>query len=358
MLTPRLNWQQIFIALLCVQLFSCKKIVNLRSPKAPSSDATCKKDAALKLYPQTANLWPKKDGKVTIKVCWDKPQFKTVYPLAQYAPDISASLATSKKYVEEIVASQWTKLTSIEFTGWQDCSAGEADFHIVPIDSAASFCNAKGQSCVEAFGKKMLGKNLYLNVMFGEEFLYASRYLHAHPDDYQAEKDVKSWFIPAACFEDLRYPWAENNRSPDPSTKVNIDDPKVFARYQSIFSSCLQHLALHEIGHVLGFAHEQYREDDAAAQEACRKKIEAKGSSDDIGNIPEEFLGDVTIGPFDPESIMSYCRENPAPTLTDVDVEMTRQVYEITDPEDPVDPKLPPPGKPEDTPELTENCDP
>lgn len=43
--------------------------------------------------------------------------------------------------------------------------------------------------------------------------------------------------------------------------------------------------------------------------------------------VPSEFRGDLPLGPFDGESIMSYCRQDRSPTVSPSDVAMTRLAY-------------------------------
>jgi hypothetical protein len=95
---------------------------------------------------------------------------------------------------------------------------------------------------------------------------------------------------------------------------VNIEDPKVLAEFTKVYEDCLKFNVLHEFGHIAGFAHEQQRKDVAPD---C--KAETK--------IDLQYKADTPLGPFDKQSIMSYCRTDPAPTLSPEDIEQTKVVY-------------------------------
>lgn len=109
----------------------------------------------------------------------------------------------------------------------------------------------------------------------------------------------------------------------------DLSDPTVLAEAESIIERCVSNNVLHELGHLAGFAHEQYRADGAETQRACLDRIVAAGleSVDDLQNIPKSALGNAPLGPFDPESIMSYCRTDKSATLSALDVEMVARAY-------------------------------
>lgn len=138
-------------------------------------------------------------------------------------------------------------------------------------------------------------------------------------------EDGSLYFLPAACLDEFAQPWSM--QASKDRFRRDIRDPNVLAEAWTTYRSCLQNNALHELGHVAGFAHEQYRQDDPTTRALCTKIIEARGLADDLASVPAESRGDLALGTFDRESIMSYCRLDKRPTLTAEDVRMTNVAY-------------------------------
>jgi len=276
------------------------------------------------LYGRPSDLWPQ----TTISVCWLPLDLAgEVFVDTSVAPDLATVVPEREAWVRQIVEQQWNARTPLKFVGWDACSdATPTDIRVKPMSSQSQprSCSGKGQSCVDAIGKdSKLPQNLLdLNVLFGEEFLYSSRYEQSTSNaTYDPAKDFPYWWLPQACLDAFRSPWKTNASNPD--HRVNINDAGPHAQFEAIYQSCLQVSALHEFGHIAGFQHEQYRTDDPAKQAACFDYEKTMGLSD----TPLQVSGAVPLGPFDSESIMSYCRTDATPTLTTEDVQMATQAY-------------------------------
>jgi hypothetical protein len=275
------------------------------------------------LFARSRALWPVVAGVASVSVCWGPPQFQTTYPVAALRPDLDALLPERKRWIREVVEEQWNGRTPLRFTGWDDCSAGSTDVELTPIDSGVtSPCSGGnlGQPCVDALGRDLAetGGGVFLNVFFGEEVLYSSRYQQDNPgDQYDVRDEPNSnqaypYWLPQACFDEFQYAWSTNNSLT--TYPVDIGEPDVLAAFMAIYQNCLKFNALHEFGHIAGFSHEQQRADVASGCDA----------ESDPG---DQYVGDAPLGPFDVESIMSYCRTDDAATLTEQDAQQATLVY-------------------------------
>jgi hypothetical protein len=275
------------------------------------------------LFARSRALWPVVDGVANVSVCWGQSSFQTTYPVATLRPDLEALLPERQRWVREVVEEQWNGRTPLRFSGWDDCSAGPADIELTPIDTGVtSSCAAGnlGQPCVDALGRDLAdgGGGVFLNVFFGEEVLYSSRYQQASPgDQYDVSNEPNSdraypYWLPQACLDEFEYAWSTNNSLTQ--YPVDINAPEVLAEFMALYENCLKFNALHEFGHIAGFSHEQQRADVSSGCDAERDP--------DV-----QYVGDAPLGPFDVESIMSYCRTDDAATLTEQDAEQANIVY-------------------------------
>ncbi len=257
-------------------------------------------------------LWPMVDGKATIRVCF--LPFDTgglVFPLPQYAPDLSKVIPERKQWVREVVEAEWNAKTVVQFVGWQDCSVEDADIHIQLIGSqVVPDCNGNtvgGTSCVEHIGIRDKGKRVFINAFWGDEVLYSARYIETvNQQTYDRSEDLPRSNYPVICSATVQK-----------ALMIGSVTDQDIADMWAIYKPCMQNMAAHEFGHLAGFSHEQQRK-DVTPDCAARYPASAPEAPTDE---------DTPLGPFDVESIMSYCRSYVPPTLTDEDVQQTNAVY-------------------------------
>ncbi|MFO0738592.1 MAG: M12 family metallopeptidase [Labilithrix sp.] len=307
-------------------------VLGLAAGCAAPATAEGKGSTESHLNAMSKALWP--NGQ--IPVCWDRSRASLDrYPAAVMAEDLNRSLVRMKAAVREIAEKEWNARTPIQFVGWGDCE--ETDdrdaVHLVPIDSLGQTdCGESGQSCAQGLGTQARGRSLFLNLSFGDEFLYVSRLVGAKARGEDISSLVPAerseggiYWLPAACMTEMREGWSVDQKDAD--LRRDIEDPDVLAGARRMIESCVKYNAAHELGHIAGFAHEQYREDDPATRAACRAEIERRGLHDDFTQVGPDAAGDTPLGIFDTESIMSYCRRDKSPSLTEEDVAMARRIY-------------------------------
>lgn len=235
--------------------------------------------------------------------------------------------------MRETIEDQWNRRTPISFVGWEHCSDTTAhDVAIMPIDSGFwPPCGRMGQSCVPSFGQSMRGKIAYLNLFFGDEFIYTSRYQESAPGAlYDPKMEPNGgqpypYWLPLYCVEELKYPWSHYNRFS--SRKVDIDSEDAMEEAKTIIERCLKTTALHEFGHIVGLSHEQYQPGEPEVRDRCMQFTRERGILADLGG---RDVHDLRFSPVDTQSIMSNCRLSPEPALAESDIAMVRRMYGTT----------------------------
>lgn len=277
------------------------------------------------LLARRGSLWPLVGHVAPIRVCWTEPLLGSTFAAPGFAPVNAAQIvAWGKARVREAAEREWNTKTPLRFVGFADCNVDpNADFALTPIDSSITpDCGGRGQACAQGLGTEIRGRQLFINVFFGFEAFYASTYFALAGANADPKVAPDFWWLPQFCMDELKEPWTADQ--PNTSFRFDIRRPDVVAAFSRIYDNCLQGNAIHELGHAAGFGHEQYREDDPHARAACKSIIEARGIGDDFVGT---FAGAAPLGPFDFESIMSYCRRDKRATLTASDVIMANVAY-------------------------------
>jgi hypothetical protein len=274
-------------------------------------------ESGSRLNAKSTALWPVSKGAATVRVCWLPALIaKDRFPFPVLGRPTAATIAERKAWVKQIAESQWNALTPVRFVGFETCAGAAAKrmVQLQPIDSTFEDTGYDpGQPHAEALGQGGRGKKVFLNLLFGDEIVYKrSVYAGTAPGTTVDAKtsNIHPW-VPAACSDEVKA-----------FTPAMVGDPALLAGFMKTFRSCLQNNVLHELGHVAGFAHEQYRSDLPLT---CKNQLTA--AQTDLANIDPESLGDTPLGPFEAESIMSYCRTDKRAALTAEDIAMTKVVY-------------------------------
>ncbi|CAN5734477.1 hypothetical protein BH11MYX4_BH11MYX4_69240 [soil metagenome] len=261
-------------------------------------------------------LWPMQDGKATVRVCWLPVDLGgETLPGGTFAANLATVLPERKQWVREGVEREWNARTVVQFVGWQDCSAGEADVQIQPISTLAfTYCPTKGNAgfCVEELGSKAKGKRVFINMLFGDEALGEARYVQTVTTKTIDRSKVlpDGVFLPAICAPQMSS-YVTHFTAKQPVTAADL------ASISAVYRDCLQNVSNHEFGHLAGFSHEQNRKDVTAA---CAAQYQA--------SVPDDPSDeDSPLGTFEEDSIMSYCRVTLPGTITGEDAAQTNAFY-------------------------------
>jgi hypothetical protein len=154
-----------------------------------------------------------------------------IIPVCWDEPPTSEREVYYRLVVKNSVNSSWPLYSKIQFTGWGECKTKkDSGVHIIVRDQ---FPRTNG----------------------------VGRYLDQRPGGVILNFQLEKW-------------------KPSCTPDTNKDN-------------CIRYIAIHEFGHVLGFVHEQVR-DDAPVE--CTAEVDTSGAGG-VRNLTE----------YDPQSIMNYC---------------------------------------------------
>ena len=192
------------------------------------------------------------------------PSTFTQIPVCWVNP--SADDVAERAVVKGAVANTWEAASKVRFVDWDTCRPVN-DGTIVRIKISDTQAHVKG------LGRSVMG----------------------HPEGMVLNFTFANWFSQCTGYN------AETSEDAD-----------------AIRKNCIAKIAVHEFGHVLGFAHEQNRPD---SPDWCN---DAQGQS-----------GNVTLGDWDLRSVMNYCNPSfspwrlgdTAPRLSETDILAVQTFY-------------------------------
>jgi hypothetical protein len=167
---------------------------------------------------------------------------------------VEPGLATEKRWVREAIASTWAKRSGLTFVGWLDCPPSNAPWPTSDYHGISIFLSSVNATYLAENHPVESGPTGYPLIILDVERSQLETY----------------------------YPRCRENA-------LNREQ-------------CIRAVAVHEMGHALGFEHEHERPTTPAS---CTDREARSGTAD------------ITFGPYDPDSIMNYCTPKATPSDQD-----------------------------------------